>query len=180
MKLEQFAKSKLPEWFVENHVKIVVKEALWLCNFYPKADKEIVEISAWFHDVGHIIFGGNYYKEEFVKSESHEIRGFKIAKEYLTDLKFPKEKIERIIHCIISHRTSKPPSPETIEAKIVASADNLAHFIKFDFLAGKLGVEKALKKINRDINIEFMLPEAKKKAERLLIEIKINMNKDSV
>jgi 23S rRNA maturation-related 3'-5' exoribonuclease YhaM len=166
--IESFVRSKLPKYFVDNHVREVVEEALWLCGFYPKADKEIVNIGAWLHDITHPI--GGY------KGEDHNIASSKTAKAYLTSINFKKNKLKEVIHCIEAHRTSRLPEPETIEAKIVASADNLAHFTMFDFLSKKMGLEKATTKLKRDLNSKFMLPEALDKAKKLSINIEKRYN----
>lgn len=79
------------------------------------------------------------------------------------------------MHCVLAHRTSKPPAPETIEAKIVASADNLAHFAEWETLTKNMSVEKALMKVRRDIHSDFMLPEAVARANELAKKYKIDL-----
>lgn len=157
-KIEKFVRSKLPAFFINEHVKEVVKEALWLCKFYPNADEKIVEMGAWLHDITHSV-------------ENHHIASAKTAKEFLNSINFDKNKLKGIIHCIKAHRTSRPPEPKTIEAKIVASADNLAHFTMFSFLSSRMGLDKAISKLKRDLQSRFMLPEALEKAKKLAIDI---------
>ena len=82
------------------------------------ADLEIVEISSWFHDIGAIMYC----------RENHHISGAKIAKEKLSEWGYPDKKIEQVIHCILSHRSSENLIPETLEAKIVLESDNLSIF----------------------------------------------------
>ena len=171
-KIIEFSKSKLPEYFIENHIKVVVQEAKWLASFYPDSDKEVVEAGAWLHDVGHIFSEEEKRPKKNEQLQYHHIRSVDLAQELFKKMDIEDEKVDKIVHCIESHRTSKPPEPETIEAKIVASADNLSHFVKFEFLSGMLGVEYSIKKIERDLGAEFMLPEATKKAKSLLEEIK--------
>lgn len=125
-------KSNLPDYFIKHHIKAVVKEALWLCNFYPKADKEVVEISSWLHDITHPLSIKPYEQED------HNIASAKKTQKFLDSIAFDNSKTKKIIHCIKAHRSSRHPEPKTIEAKIVASADNLAHFTKFDFLYKKM------------------------------------------
>jgi len=167
-KIEKFVRSKLPEDFIDKHVKEVVKEALWLSNFYPKADKEVVEVGAWLHDITHPL--GGY------KGEDHNTASSKTAKEYLKSIDYDKTKFKKVIHCIEAHRTTMPPEPRTIEAKIVASADNLTHFTKFDFLSKRMGLEKAIAKLKRDLNSKFMLPEALDKARKLSVNMEKKYN----
>lgn len=163
-KIEKFVRSKLPKFFVDKHVKKVVKEALWLCKFYPKADKEAVEVGAWLHDITHSVGG---YKGR----AEHNIASAKTAKEFLNSINFDKDRLKKVIYCIKAHRTSIPPEPKTIEAKIVASADNLAHFVMSNFLIKKMGLERAANKLKRNLKSKFMLPEALKKARRLATNI---------
>jgi uncharacterized protein len=88
------------------------------CHFVPmvkyakklakrlKADEEVVEIAAWLHDVGSIIYG----------RDNHHITGAKIAEEKLKELGYPPEKkIELVKKCILNHRGSKQNKRETIE-----------------------------------------------------------------
>ena len=83
-----------------------------------KADIEIVEIASWLHDIGSIING----------RENHHITGSRIAELKLKELNYPEDKIQKIKHCIFSHRGSKDIIRETEEAKIIAEADAMSHF----------------------------------------------------
>jgi len=161
-KVRAFVKKKLPKEFFENHIKYVVNEALWLCKFYPKADIKVVEISSWMHDLIHPVID---YKGNHARASA------KAAKEFLKSIFYPRQN-KKVYHCINAHRTSMPPEPRTIEAKIIASADNLIHFTRFYFLL-KHGTKKWTKnKLKRDLEAEFMLPEALDKARKLMKVIK--------
>lgn len=177
--IEKFVRSKLLAYFVEKHVKIVLQEAKWLLQFYPNADKGVVEYGCWLHDVG-IKFGKKNENgiTDTIKQKTniHHLVGLRLAKEFLKTTNLPKEKIKNILHCIEAHRTGSPPDPETIEAKIVASADNLAHFVMADFLEEQMGLEKTVLKLKRDLKIPFMLPEALERAKKLSIEIEKKYN----
>ncbi len=82
------------------------------------ADKEIVELAAWLHDMGSIIYG----------RENHHITGAEIAEKKLREFNYPEDKIEKIKHCIIAHRGSNDIQPETVEAETVMEADAMSHF----------------------------------------------------
>jgi len=87
------------------------------------ADRKIVTIAAWLHDIGSIKQG----------REDHHLTGARIAEEKLRELGYPQEKIERVKQCILNHRSSQDNKRETIEEKIIAEADAMSNF---DNIAG--------------------------------------------
>jgi len=107
-----------------NHFSPVVENALELANKLEekgiKLDKEVIEISAWLHDIGSIIYG----------RENHHKTGAKIAEEKLTELNYPKNKIILVKESILNHRGSKEDenTRESIESQIIAEADALDSF----------------------------------------------------
>lgn len=82
------------------------------------ADKEIVIIAAWLHDIGSIVYG----------RKNHHLTGAKIAEEKLSELGYPPKKIEKVKDCMISHRGSQQILPKSLEAKILIEADTLSAF----------------------------------------------------
>lgn len=81
------------------------------------ADKEVVEISAYLHDVTRIL--GD--------KENHHITGAKYAREFLEKYEFDNKKIKLIEACIKNHRGSVNNKRETLEEKIIATADAISH-----------------------------------------------------
>ena len=112
------------DWAWKTHIGLVVKYSIELTEKLD-ADKEVVEIAAWIHDI----------EKLEGKREKHHIIGAKRAEEILTNLNYSKETIEKVKHCILTHSSDKNYPPKTIEAKIVASADALSHFDNFIALA---------------------------------------------
>lgn len=100
-----------------NHIKFVVDEALKLASVYD-ADKEIVELGALLHDIALVSNVGT--------KPDHHINGAQIAEEILTNLKYPQDKKERVMKCVLHHRSSK--NAENIEELCVCDGDILAHF----------------------------------------------------
>jgi len=160
------------------HVSIVVKDALKLAEM-KKADKEIVEMAALMHDLGrtHGLKPGH--------ENEHHIRSAKMAEKILNDLNCPEDKANKVIGCILSHRGAKDDyPPKTLEERIVANADAMAHFDcfldLFSQFVSMVGLEEAVKviddKIERDWNKKLTMSEAKEmvkdkyKAVRLLID----------
>lgn len=173
---------------VLKQVILIVKKACesddrWKYHIYPvvkygkllasklKADKEIVELACWLHDLTRI--------KGDVKN--HHMTSANEAGEILSGLDYNKEKIEKIQNCIRSHRGSVKIKKNSIEEEIVASADAIAHFsfaiILFYSAFGrkKLSLEDGTRwisdKIERSWN-KISLPEAKKLARHRYLEIK--------
>lgn len=116
------------------HILPVVEHSLVLGKKF-KADLEILELAALLHDYAGLI-NKRYYKD-------HHLHGARLVKKILTDLDYPKEKIIHIQDCIISHRASVRIKPKTIEAKIIASADAMAHITELvDLFYLTFGVHK--------------------------------------
>ncbi|MFH1409305.1 MAG: HD domain-containing protein [Nanoarchaeota archaeon] len=107
------------------HITSVVKNAKLLAKKLD-ADEEVCEIAAWLHDIIKVRDG--------IK-EMHHVKGSEEAERILTELNYPKEKIAEVKHCILTHSSDKRYPPESVEAKIVASADAMAHFEHFLGLA---------------------------------------------
>lgn len=99
------------------HIEAVAKNAEILADRY-NADKEVVIIAAWLHDIASIT-DYNLYEE-------HHIHGAKIAQEILQ--KFNYDKIEQVKNCIINHRGSIINDKLSVEEKVVADADAISHF----------------------------------------------------
>ena len=117
------------------YAKLLAKET--------RADEEIVEIAAWLHDIGSIM--GEY--------ENHHISSLKYAEKLLLELNYPKEKIEKVKHCIVAHRASKDIPRETIEAECVANADAMSHF---DNLSSLFYLAIKIRKLDTDKAKEFV------------------------
>jgi len=82
------------------------------------ADKEIVIIAAWLHDIGSIIYGRS----------DHHITSTKVAEKLLKKLKYPPERIERVKKCILNHRGSVKNECVSLEEKIISDADAMSNF----------------------------------------------------
>jgi uncharacterized domain HDIG len=102
------------DWF---HVKRVENIALELAE-KEGADRKIVQASVLLHDIGR-------KKEDENEIEDHAVWGSKKAEEILEELDYDDEFIEKVKECIETHRYSRGPDPESIEAKVLSDADNL-------------------------------------------------------
>ena len=83
------------------------------------ADVEVVELAAWLHDIGSIIYG----------REDHHITGADIAERKLKELNYLPGKIKKVKACILNHRGSVSNGGlRNPEEKIISDADALSSF----------------------------------------------------
>jgi len=101
----------------KSHVERVYNLAVRIAK-KENADLEIVEASALLHDIARAM-------EDEGKIEDHAVEGAKMAKKVLEEVNFPKEKIDKVVHCIEVHRFRKGIKAESLEAKILQDADRL-------------------------------------------------------
>jgi len=99
------------------HIKFVYEESIELANKYG-ADREIVELGALLHDIALV--------KKVGERKDHHINGEILAREVLEKYNYPEDKKERVLKCVLHHRSSK--NAENIEEVCVADADVLAHF----------------------------------------------------
>ena len=124
--IEEYIKQKCEEYknnsedhydFWNEHISLVYEQSVSLAVMYH-ADVEIVSLGALLHDIALILKVGT--------RQDHHINGEKIAREILESHNYDKDKMERVLKCILNHRSSK--NAESIEETCVADADILAHF----------------------------------------------------
>ena len=101
----------------EQHIKLVVKEALILAGEYG-ADKEIVELGALMHDIASVMRVGT--------RQEHHKNSAVIADRLLTEFSYPDDRKARILGCVLHHRSSK--YADNTEELCVADADIISHY----------------------------------------------------
>lgn len=101
-----------------HHIVYVVKYAKQLAVILG-AEVEVVEIAALLHDYAGI--------KDSSLAEEHHIHGAVLAERILEGYGYPKEKVEKVKHCIMSHRGSISSERKSPEAECIASADAMAH-----------------------------------------------------
>ena len=102
-----------------DHIEAVVKNGELLAQRYG-ADKEIVMIASWLHDIASIT--------DYALYEDHHIYGAEMAYDILTRLSYDKSKIPLVQACIKNHRGSICLERNSIEELCVADADAISHF----------------------------------------------------
>ncbi len=103
-----------------DHVMRVYNLCLLLARHEEDVDLNILIPAALLHDIARV-------KESNDKSgeTDHAVLGSKISEEILKTLKYDQNEIEKIKHCILTHRFRTGNEPKTIEAKILFDADKL-------------------------------------------------------
>ncbi len=152
--LESFKKKKNPAYsYLPKHVAEAEKWAKKILQKYPKADREIVLLSVWLHDIGQ---NAKKYDDHAVESEIE-------TKRFLKKMRIPAKKIEKIAHCVRAHRC-KDVQPGTLEAKILAAADSVSHMTDFCYIdmAQTMSKEFAIAKLERDYRDAGPFPELQK------------------
>ncbi|NIQ04701.1 MAG: HD domain-containing protein [Candidatus Korarchaeota archaeon] len=99
------------------HVDRVYNLAVRLAK-EENADLDVVKASVLLHDIARAM-------EDEGEIEDHAAEGAKMARKVLEVVNFPKEKIDKVIHCIEAHRFKKGMEAESLEAKILQDADRL-------------------------------------------------------
>ena len=103
-----------------SHVIRVYNLCLLITKHERNVDLDILKTAALLHDIARL-------KEDADSTgkTDHAVLSAKMAEEILKNFAYPKEKIDKIKHCIITHRFRREQTPKTIEAKILADADRL-------------------------------------------------------
>ena len=117
------------------HIAAVVKNAEILAEKYG-ADKEIVMIAAWLHDIASIT--------DYSLYELHHIHGAEMAHDILKEYGYDDKKISLVQECIRNHRGSVNLEKNSLEELCVADADAISHFDSVPSLLYLAYVEKGM------------------------------------
>jgi len=95
-----------------HHTEQVVQNAVKIANHYQLSDHDffVVVAASWFHDMGYLF-----------DCSQHEVRGERIAVEFLEEKEVDKETIAQISGCILA--TKMPQNPSGLLQQIVCDAD---------------------------------------------------------
>lgn len=99
-----------------DHVERVYNMALKISEG-EDVDIDVVRAAALLHDIARA-------KEDELKV-CHAEEGAKMAREILTEMDFPEDKINDVVHAILVHRYSKGLVAESREAEVLQDADRL-------------------------------------------------------
>lgn len=146
---------KTMAWFLDVHIFKVLQNAEWLCERFPEADQDLVRALVWLHDI--------IYFTDISKIEEHAGLGAVKAKEMMAAIGIGGPEAEIVFESIACHSCKGDKLPTSLEGKILATADAMAHFSPDFYLSllidGKqekrsAGEFKAyaLQKLERDFN----------------------------
>jgi len=140
-KIENFLIHNLPPEYTYHsihHVRDVVEQCERIAK-KEKVEKSIIadiKLAAWLHDIGYIW-----------EPNRHEARGSEYARSILTELNFPKSKIDLITGMIMA--TKIPQSPKNKYEEIICDAD-LDYLGREDYIENSNGLLQEIK-LNREI-----------------------------
>jgi len=100
------------------HLLPVINNAIMLAEKYG-ADRDIVEVSALFHDYANLL--------DFANSDNHHVLGAELAGAILTKDGYDDNFVSRVKGCILNHRASVVRDKYSIEEICVADADAVSH-----------------------------------------------------
>lgn len=103
-----------------NHTIRVYDLCLRLAKDIGDVDLGVLKLAALLHDIG----GAKELRDKSGKT-CHAKESAKMAQKILKKFGYSQEKIDKIVHCILSHRYRTGIKPEIKEAKILFDADKL-------------------------------------------------------
>lgn len=144
-----------------DHIASVVKNAELLAEKFG-ADKEIVMIAAWLHDIASIT--------DYHLYELHHLHGAEMAYHILKAYRYDDKKIPLVQECIKNHRGSLNSEKHTAEELCVADADAISHFdsvpslFYLAYVQKGMGMEEGRDFIKNKLKRSFqkLSPESKK------------------
>ena len=168
------AEREMGKWMWKNHVQWVASEALELAKKY-QANLDLVYAGALLHDLADVWMERD--DKDFEKRSEAE------ARKILQQTGFLSVEIAQIISEIIApHSCFSDNLPVTLEAKILATADGLAHFLtdfyqQFEQMGQPFQDKKqfrawAREKIVRDFNNKILFADEQKEAQPYFEKLK--------
>ena len=96
-------------WFYDLHQKEVVRCAEKLLKIY-KANRQIVIIACWLHDISKYQIKSKLDTEKFHKT--HHIDSCEFSKKFLAKYEISDDEREKICNCVLRHRNTPPPTKQ--------------------------------------------------------------------
>jgi uncharacterized protein len=152
--------NELGSAFFEQHIMLVKEYACRLADILG-ADREIVELSSYLHDISAVIDISTLSRHSDLSAEAAEIM--------LKDMLYEPDRIEAIKKVIKSHSAPMKIGEGTLEEICVSNADaisqivNPSYWLYFAFSIRKMGYEQGLAwyKQKVSMNMEGLIQQAK-------------------
>ncbi|MDB5178183.1 MAG: metal dependent phosphohydrolase [Patescibacteria group bacterium] len=141
-------------WYGDNHVFVVADYATELAKKHG-ANEELARAAALLHDIADVRMKRS--------TDGHEQESLRMARELMRESSFLEREIKLVVDDAIRyHSCHGDEHPESVEGKILSTADSLAH-LKTDFYVFAIWAfgrdmkledikQWALNKIERDLN----------------------------
>lgn len=107
------------EWFIKWHLELVETLSKDMMRYYPEADETILVVLSWMHDYGKIVDFANQYDLKYADE----------GKQVLKELGFNENFAEMIGESVKLFDKKDHLENESIEIRIVSSADACSHLI---------------------------------------------------
>lgn len=148
------------DWFVRYHLAIVEKIALELCDRYPEANRDMVQVLVWIHD----------YAKILDKEHEDDDRLLAVGYAKLLELGFPPTFADLVLENlrIFEMKMEIDLRQAPIEVQIVSSADGAAHLVGPFWMIyhkenARLSIDTLLtenqRKLKKDWERKIVLPE---------------------
>lgn len=122
--MRTFSKGNPLYRYIDRHVLEVERWAKEIMKDFPQANRNVILLSVWLHDIG--ILDRTLTMDHAVFAESE-------ARKFLPKIGVDSETTEKVAHCVRAHRNKDIP-PQTIEAKILAAADSASHMTEINYI----------------------------------------------
>lgn len=158
---EEKTKGTKDEYNIYNeHIKYVYDYVVLLSKD-KDVDKESLEISALLHDIA--------MTDINLDRSKHNEYGSVIAHDLLTNLNYPKDKIELIEKIILNHSSKRKDYRTTKEEQILVDADSLSHF---DSIKNLYNLAHNVMELNDDETINFIKDKLTRDYNEISAELK--------
>lgn len=145
-------------WLWKNHVLAVADYASALAKKY-KADEDVSRAGALLHDIADVKMPR--------KNPNHEKESLALAEKLLKETGYSEKEIDQIVNDALKfHSCHGTQRPQTLEGKILATADSMAHLLTDFYVYAVWALSKDGKqleevkvwvseKIERDLNVKI-------------------------
>lgn len=136
------SENRLTEAFFNEHIQMVVDFSDQLSSKL-NADREIVKIAAYLHDISAVL--------DFSSLPVHAVNSSEIAKSLLIVHEYPKDRVNKVCQTILTHSRPMDKSEGSAEQVCLSNADamaqivNPAYWLFFAFSIRKMEFQEGIK-----------------------------------